>query len=291
MPTPNPQQMTAHRDKTELAVEQFGDSSAATVLLIHGAGNSLTAWPPSFCAELAQNRPVIRYDTRDAGQSTTWPVGEPGYTLPDLVEDASAVLTATGRDSAHLVGVSMGSAIAQLLALDHPAQVASLTIISGTPGGPGHEAADLPEMTPQMTEVFSTEPEEPDWSNREAVIRYLSESERPFQGEAFDEDHQRAIASATLERAQNLAANLTNHFMMDPGSPWRQRLGEITVPTLVLHGDADPLFPAEHSEALAREIPGAQLHLLRRMGHGFPPPAYWPEIVPLLERHFGTQTN
>lgn len=290
MQNPTPRQMTAHRGEAELAIEQFGEASGTPVFLLHGAGNSLAAWPPAFCAALAQHRPVVRYDARDAGRSTTWPVGEPGYTLPDLVEDALAVLTAAGHEQAHLVGVSMGSAVAQLLALDHPAQVASLTIISGTPGGPGHDSTDLPEMTRQMAEVFSAEPEEPDWSDREAVICYLSDGERPFQGEAYDEDHQRAVATATLDRAHDLAANLTNHFMIDPGPPWRQRLGGITVPTLVLHGDADPLFPAEHAEALAREILDAHLHLLRGMGHGFPPPAYWPEIT-LLERHFTTQTN
>ncbi len=286
MTEPTLEQMNARRDKVELAVEQFRVGHATPVLLLHGAGNSLAAWPPAFCTLLAEGRPVIRFDSRDAGQSTTWPVAEPGYALPDLVEDARTVLTATGHEKAHVVGVSMGSAVAQLLTVAHPAHVSSLTIISGTPGGPGHEAADLPSMSPEMEEVFNSEPAEPDWSDREAVITYLSEGERPFMGAAFDADHQRAVATATVDRARDLPANLTNHFMIDAGPPWRQRLGELTVPTLVLHGDADPLFPLENARALTREIPGAQLHVLAGMGHGFPPPTYWPEILPLLQRHF-----
>lgn len=229
---------TARHGDVELAVEQFDGGTAA---------------------------PVIRYDSRDAGQSTTWPVGEPGYALPDLVEDVGAVLAATGHERAHLVGVSMGGAVAQLFTLDHPSRVCSLTVISGTPGGPGHDAPDLPPMTPQM-----------------------AEGERPFMGDAFDPAHQLATATDTYDRARDVAATLTNHFMIDAGPSWRQRLGEITAPTLVLRGEADALFPVEHAEALAREIPGAQLHVLSRMGHGFPPPTYWSDVLTILQRHLRT---
>lgn len=193
----------------ELAVEQFGGGTAAPVLLSPRRRKLADGLATvEFCTELAQDRPVIRYDARDAGQSTTWPVAEPGYALPDLVEDARAVLAVTGHERAHVVGVSMGSAVGQLLTLDHPSLVSSLTLISGTPGGPGHDAADLPSMSPEMAEHFCSEPAEPDWSDRDAVVRYLAEGERPFLGEAFDADYQRAVATATLDRAYDLAANL-----------------------------------------------------------------------------------
>lgn len=281
-----PRAMTTHRGDVELAADQFGVGGSTPVLLLHGAANSAAAWAPELCAVLARDRPVIRCDARDAGRSSTWPVGKPGYALPDLVLDAHAVLEAAGHHMAHVVGVSMGGAVAQLLALDHPSTVRSLTIVSGTPGGPGVEAGDLPGMNAETAGSLFGDVVEPDWSDRAAVIDYLTEIERPFQGPAFDEDFQRVLSAETVERGRDVHATVVNHFRIDMGPPWRQRLGEMWVPTLIIHGDRDPVFPLEHAHALQAEIPGARLHVVDGMGHGFPPPAYWDELIPLLRTHW-----
>ena len=132
-----------------ICVATFGSPEDPPVLLIQGNGGSMLWWEDEFCTRLASaGRFVIRYDHRDTGRSVTYPPGEPGYVFTDLVEDAAGVLDVTGVDQAHVVGISMGGAIAQLLALDHPDRVASLTLISTSPDGPG--AADLPPMSPDL---------------------------------------------------------------------------------------------------------------------------------------------
>lgn len=281
-----PRDISTRRGDVELAAEQFGEGNAPPVVLLHGAGNSAAAWPPELCALLTRDRPVIRCDFRDAGRSSTWPVGEPGYNLYDLACDVGSVLDAAGHPAAHVVGVSLGGSVAQLLGLEHPARVRSLTIIAGTPGGPGAETDELPGMNAEMVSALYADLVEPDWSDRAAVIDYLTEAERPFQGPSFDEDFQRALSEKAFDRARDIRANVTNHFLIDMGPPWRPRLREIRVPTLIIHGDQDRIFPAEHAHALQAEIPGAKLHVVGEMGHGFPPPAYWDDLLPMMRDHW-----
>ncbi len=267
----------------ELAVETFGERSQPAVLLIHGAGNSMLSWADDFCERLAAGPHfVVRYDSRDHGRSTTFEPGAPPYGLRDLVADAAALLDGLGLDDAHVVGLSQGAATAQLLALDHPERVASLTLTSSTPGGPGHDAPDLPGMSAALQEFFAAEPPEPDWADREAVVHYLVEAERPFAGPAFDEGAMRELAGRVVERANDIAASLSNPFMIDPGDPWRDRLGDLRTRTLVMHGDSDPMFPLEHGRAVANEIPGAKLLVLERTGHEYPPPPTWDVVVPAI---------
>ena len=132
---------------TRLCVETFGDPADPALLLIAGISSSMDAWEDEFCRRLADGRRyVIRYDHRDTGRSTGWPVGEPGYTATDLTNDPVALLDALGRTDAHLVGISMGGGIAQDVAARHPERVASLTLISTSPAGPGDP--DRPELPP-----------------------------------------------------------------------------------------------------------------------------------------------
>ena len=119
----------------DLEVETFGDVRWPAILLIAGSNSSMDGWEPDFCRRLAAGpRFVIRYDHRDTGGSTTWPAGRPGYHSRELAQDALGVLDALGVARAHLVGVSMGGAIAQLLALDHPDRVVALTLIATSSG-------------------------------------------------------------------------------------------------------------------------------------------------------------
>lgn len=249
-----------------MSVSTFGSPADPAVLLIGGAGASMDWWPPAFC-ELLAGRYVIRYDHRDTGDAPSYPPGEPGYTGTDLVTDALAVLDDLGVAAAHVVGISMGGGIAQELALNHPARVLSLTAISTT-AGPGDP--DLPGMAPVEF------PPEPDWSSHSDVVEYLVASVRAVAGKPFDEEEVREIATLAVSRTTNQESSQKNHYATtDEGGPWRHRLPEIKLPTLILHGDADPLWQLPHGEALAREIPGARLVVLPNMGHEFPS-RVWP---------------
>ncbi|TDB95900.1 alpha/beta hydrolase [Actinomadura sp. 7K534] len=272
----------------ELCAESFGDPADPALLLIHGAGHSMLAWDEEFAGRLAAGGlRVIRYDGRDAGRSTTSPPGAPAHGLADLVADAAALLDALGIPAAHVLGMSQGAAVAQLLALDHPGRVTSLTLASATPGGPGHHQPDLPEPAPELADLLAGGPAEPDWSDRDAVVDYLVEAERPFAARSrpFDRAGMRAAARRVADRAADIAAQLTNPFMIDAGGPWRGRLGRITAPTLVFHGTEDPLFPPGHGRALAAEIPGARFVLLDGTGHEVFPRHCWDAVVPALLRH------
>jgi pimeloyl-ACP methyl ester carboxylesterase len=277
-----------HVNGVDLSVETFGDPAEPAILLIHGAGSSMLSWDEDLCERLAAGpRFVIRYDLRDAGRSVTYEPGAPQYALRDLVADAVGLLDSFGLESAHLVGMSAGAAIAQLVALDHPDRVASLTLASSTPGIPGQETRDLPAVSEELKAFLTHEPPEPNWADRAAVIDYLVEAERPYAARSrpFDEAAMRDLAGRIFDRSANVAANLTNPFIVDAGDPWRQRLGQVAAPTLVVHGTEDPLFPYGHALALAQEIPGAELLALEQTGHEHFPRATWDVVVPAILRH------
>jgi pimeloyl-ACP methyl ester carboxylesterase len=118
------------------------------------------------------------------------------------------------------------------------------------------------------------------------VIDYIVEGERPFAGsQPFDDAAMRAIAARVVDRTVNIASSMTNHAGIDGGDRWRERLGELGAPTLVVHGTEDPLFPFGNAVALEEEIPGARLLALERVGHEVPPRALWDVVVPAILRH------
>lgn len=271
----------------DLCAEAFGDPADPTLLLLAGASSSLDWWEDDFCARLAgAGRFVVRYDHLDTGRSTRYPLGAPPYELPDLAADAVGLLDAFGIARAHLVGLSLGGWLAQLVALDHPDRVASLTLLATRPTGFGSADPDLPEMSDALQVAYSATPAAPDWSDRAAAIDALVANARPLAGShPFDEAGKRAIAARVFDRTADLAASMTNHFACDKGARWRERLGTVATPTLVLHGTADPLFPPGNGEALAREIPGARLLPLARMGHEYPPRATWDTVIQAIVAH------
>lgn len=267
----------------DLCVQTFGARADPAILLIAGAAGSMLSWEDEFCERLAAgSRYVIRYDFRDTGRSVTYEPGAPQYTFRDLVADTVGVLDASNVDAAHLVGLSMGGAVAQIAALDHPDRVASLTLISTSPAGPG--APDLPPMSDELRAHFEAS-EAPEWSDRAAVIDYYVESARPHAArtQPFDEAVWRELGGRDFERSINLAST-ANHFAIEGGPEWRERLGEIRAATLVIHGTDDPLFPLEHGSALATEIPGARLLALEQTGHELPR-RVWDVAVPAILEH------
>ncbi|GLZ79344.1 hypothetical protein Afil01_41510 [Actinorhabdospora filicis] len=274
----------------DICVETFGSPADPAILLVGGAASSMDWWEADFCQLLAQGdggRFVIRYDLRDTGRSVSHPAGEPGYTGEDLVGDITGVLDALGIARVHLVGLSMGGGMAQRVAVDHPGRLLSLTLMSTSPGGPGGpEQPDLPAPTERIQKSFSEPAPEPDWSDREAVVEYVLASLHDFAGGlGVDEARSRATIGRMYDRTTDFAASQTNHWILEGNGVARERLSEITVPTLVAHGSDDPLFPLGHGEALAREIPGARLLVLAGGGHEFPPAPVWDVLVPALLEH------
>jgi pimeloyl-ACP methyl ester carboxylesterase len=275
----------------DLCVDTTGDAADPAILLIGGMGASMDWWEEEFCHRLAAGgRFVIRYDHRDTGRSVSYPAGAPGYTGADLAADAAGVLDALGRRSAHLAGISMGGALAQQVALAHPGRVDSLVLIStspAVPGGPGR--AELPPMSEELRAYFAAEVPRPDWTERTAVIDYIVDYERRLEAaHYFDEAHVRALVERIVDRTNDMAASAMNHALAEEGELPSGRLDDITAPTLVIHGTADPLFPYGHGEALAGAIPRAELLPLEGVGHQMPPRAWWTSVIAaMLRGHAG----
>ncbi|MCS7479037.1 alpha/beta fold hydrolase [Umezawaea endophytica] len=263
----------------ELCVRTSGDPADPAVLLIAGSNSSLTSWPDEFCARLT-GRHVIRYDHRDTGRSVTYPPGEPGYGFPELVGDAVGVLDALGVASAHVVGLSMGGGIAQVVAVDHPDRVTTLTLIATSPAAPG--AGDLPGLSPEALEYFTTL-SQPDWSDRASVVEHFVGVQRWFTVGEFDEDAVRAAIEHDHDRTSSFQS-AGNHDLLHGGPDWEGRLEAVTAPTLVLHGDRDPLFALPHADALVDLIPDATLVVLRGVGHELPKSS-WDVVVPAILDH------
>lgn len=275
-------------------------NGAACCLAVHGhaadpalllVGAAMSLWPDELCARLvAGGRRVIRYDVRDTGRSRTSPPRRPGYSLADLVDDAVGVLDATGTGRAHVAGMSSGGWIAQLLALGHPDRVATLTLVASRPNTPGPVDTDLPEHDPALMDVIRHTPE-PDWSDPDAVVEHLVVLAGTFAGSGtFDEAAARAQAEADVARTTDMRCATSNIAFADHGPRWRERLGEITARTLVLHGEDDPFFPIGNGEALAAEIPHARLVRLARVGHRLPAHAL-PTVAAELLAHTAGDTS
>jgi pimeloyl-ACP methyl ester carboxylesterase len=246
----------------DLCTEAFGDPADPPILLVMGMSGSMLWWEEGFCRTLADGgRFVIRYDHRDTGRSITYAPGRPGYTATDLVADAAGVLDAYGLPAAHVVGVSMGGALAQLLALDFPDRVLSLVLISTSPAVRGDR--ELPGGSDELGRFLAGA--EVDSSDPDSVIEYVVGYSRVLAGgrRSFDEAALRDLARRDVERARDFSA-AQNHGALADDERRRQPLSSIAVPTLVVHGSADPMFPVEHGEALAEEIPDARLLALDR---------------------------
>jgi pimeloyl-ACP methyl ester carboxylesterase len=266
----------------ELCTESFGDPADPPLVLVMGLGASMLWWRDGFCRTLAgHGRFVIRYDNRDTGRSTTYEPGRPGYTGGDLLADAVSVLDGYGFAAAHLVGVSAGGALVQLLALDFPSRVRSLVLISTSPATPGHR--NLPPPTAAFGRFVRSATV--DWSDADSVIDYLVAYARVLAGaeRRFEEAEMRDLVRRDAERARDFAA-LQNHDLLEDESRPRGPLSSIQAPTLVIHGTADPMFPLPHGQALASEIPSARLLRLEGAGHGVER-ADWDVIAEAVATH------
>ncbi|MEU4562985.1 alpha/beta hydrolase [Actinoplanes sp. NPDC023936] len=267
----------------QVCVETFGEPADPPLLLLSGDGGSMDWWDDEFCRRLAAGgRLVVRYDHRDTGRSTCFPVGSPAYSGVDLMNDALGVLDVLGLPSAHLVGFSLGGGIAQRIAVNHPGRVLSLALIS-TSAGSGDADPDLPAPPPPASTplaVATRSLPEIDWSDRKAAVTRLITEIRDRGGPfTAAEPHLRRLAERIFDRSADLAAGRRNHRMAGYGPPVRDRLATIVAPTVILHGTLDQRFPAEHPRELADAIPKARLVWLDGVGHELPPRAVWDKVL------------
>jgi len=263
---------TVNANEVALGVETFGDDDAPLVLLV--GGTTMLSWPDPLCERLAADgRRVVRYDLRDSGASTTLDPEAPAYTLRDLAADAAALADALGGRPAHLAGIGVGGMVAQVAALDHPDAFSALTLVGTRAVAPGPADDDLPDHD-QATMSRLFEHPMPDWSDREAVADFAAAG-----AEILGDDPvaARAVAGRVWDRTPGTApaVQMANQLGMvfsrlDCAPRWRERLPEIKLPTLVVHGRRDRFFPVGNAEALAREIPGARLLVLEEAATAIP---------------------
>ena len=273
----------------EIEYETFGDRAASPLLLITGLGAQMTSWEDTFCEHLAgRGFHVIRFDNRDSGLSTLMEDAgypdiaaafsgnaQPAYQLDDMACDAAGVLDGLGIGAAHVVGASMGGFIAQLVAINHPDHVLSLTSIMSGPGG-SDEVAPKPEGAAVL---IATPPSTREERIEQAMSfrRVLLGSEDPFDG-AFE----RARATRAIDRAyypvgvgRQLVAILAANSRLE-------RLKQVRVPALVIHGVDDVLVPVENGRLVAEAVPGARLLEIEGMGHDVPA-RVWPQVLDAID--------
>ncbi|BAU15696.1 alpha/beta hydrolase fold protein (plasmid) [Leptolyngbya sp. NIES-3755] len=273
-----------HND-VSLFSESFGVPQDPALLLIMGAAASAVRWSEEFCGQLADGgRYVIRYDHRDTGRSTSYEPGTSNYSVEDLADDAFYVLDGYNIQSAHIVGMSLGGFLAQLMALKHPQRIKSLTLIAS------ERLVDDPAMPGIDPSVLSyhAKSSEIDWTNREAVMNYQVGAWQLLNGSAhpFDEAMIRKCAIADFDLTPNLMTTF-NHALLQGGEQWFDRLDEITAPTLVIHGTEDPVLPYVHGLALQAEIPNAVLLTLPGTGHELHRDD-WLVILEAIQQHTAT---
>ena len=281
----------------ELEWDERGDRSHPAVLLIMGLGGQMTRWSEAFMAALvAHGLRAIRFDNRDVGLSTKFDshgtpnltaigaqlmVGlkpETAYTLEHMAADAVAVLDAAGVARAHVVGASMGGMIAQLVAVEHPERVLTLTSIMSTTGNPA-----LPRATAEANAVLMTRPA---GSDMESLIAHGVKAAKVIGSPGYPTDD--AVLAERIrsdaERMHHPAGFARQMAAIMGNGDRRPRLAGVTAPTLVIHGTDDPLVPVEGGRDTAASIPGARLEEIPGMGHDLPT-ALIPRITDLIAEH------
>lgn len=271
----------------DICSDSFGNPAHPAILLIMGATCSMVYWDEEFCQRLADTgRFVIRYDNRDTGRSTTYEPGTAPYTVADMADDAIGVLDAYGISQAHLVGMSLGGMIAQIMAVKHPMRVLSITLHASGFYGPAHEVneAELPPMDEEIL-AHHARGAALDWSDEEAVADYLVAGSRMLCGSkhVLDEARTYRQVKAEIKRARNLLS-MFNHALLQENESYEVKVADIRVPTLVIHGTDDTILPYQHGVVLARELQDAKLITLEGTGHELHPDD-WETIIKAIAAH------
>lgn len=252
-----------HFNNVHICTESFGDINNPTILLIMGATASMIYWEEDFCKRLSNKGfHVIRYDNRDTGKSITYAYGHPEYTFEDLADDAIEVLDAYKVDKAHIVGMSMGGIITQIIALKHSDRVLTISLIMTS-----NFDSNLPKKDSKVTEALG-ELKIKNWQDKDEVIECFIKKSKVLVGSKniFDEEKIRRLNEEEFNRASNLQS-IDNHGFIRGWGLYLSRTSEINVPTLVIHGTEDPIIPYEHGVYLSEVIPNAVLVTLEGAGH------------------------
>jgi pimeloyl-ACP methyl ester carboxylesterase len=260
-----------HANRIDIEYETLGDLYQPPMLLIMGLGAQLITWDDGFCEELAaRGFHVIRYDNRDSGLSTKMEAAG-AYTLDDLADDAVGVLDALNIRAAHIVGASMGGFIGQLVAINHPERVLSLTSIMSGPGG-----QDTVAPTPEAAELLVRVP----GPTREERIDQGVHSREVLagRGNPFNLEEERAKVERAYDRSYYPEGYGRQLLAILAAKSRMPALAGVRVPTLVVHGVDDPLVPLENGRRVAGAVPGARLLELHGMGHNVPK-HYWPVVA------------
>ena len=273
--------------RIDIAYERIGVRSAPSVLLIQGLGAQMVGWPDGFCMGLAEaGLHVIRFDNRDVGRSShisdapmpdlsavlDGDLASVSYTLSDMASDTVGLLDALGVESAHLVGLSMGGAIAQTVAIEYPDRVRSLTTMMSTTGDMKVGQAK-PETLKALFGGLSP-------SNRQAVIDRQVKAAQIVGSPGFptDPDEVAGRAARAYDRGYDPIGIARQAIASVASGDRTEFLRHLDLPTLVIHGLDDVMCDVSGGRATAAAIRQSRLVLIEGMGHNLPP-ALLPEIV------------
>ncbi|MCU0594704.1 MAG: alpha/beta fold hydrolase [Desulfobacterota bacterium] len=287
----------AKANNIHIEYDTFGNPSARPILLIAGLSAQLIYWDEEFCKRLAQaGLYVIRFDNRDAGLSTKLDSSgvpdmsdilrklmsrqkvTPPYTIEDMASDAVGLLNALNIQKAHLCGMSMGGMIAQSLAIHYPQRVLSLTSIYSTTGNP-----QLPQPKPEVMSLLLTPPPR----DRDLFVRFEIDLFRALTGPrfGFDEKWIRETMGKAYDRSYYPQGTGRQLVAVMTQSNRKAALRDLKVPTLIIHGDSDPLVSVEAAKDAADAVQGAELIILEGMGHDLPHGEAWAQIADHLIAH------
>ena len=271
----------------EIAYQRLGHHDAPLLLLIMGVGAQSIAWPDAFCHALTdQGLQIVRFDNRDVGLSTHMSDAPPpdlpavfagnlssaSYTLSDMAADAVGLLDALGFAQAHVVGASLGGAIGQTVAIERPDRVRSLTSMMSTTGNPavGQPSPDV------LRDVFGG----PRPVTREEVVQQMVRAMRVVGSPDYPTDEREVAARAgrAYDRTYDPVGVARQAIASIASGDRTDRLRQLELPALVIHGLADRMCDVSGGRATAEAIPGAELVLLEGMGHNLPP-GLQPQLV------------
>ena len=266
---------TTANGAVSLFYETFGADTDPVLLLVNGLGSQCINYKEELCEKfVAEGFRVVRFDNRDVGLSSHLK-GGPRYTVDDMADDGFAVLDAVGAATAHVAGWSMGGMIAQTMAIKAPDRILSLTSVMSAPG-------PIPALRdPDVIAAFTAPPAS---SRDEAAQRHLEGLRLWGSPASLDVERIVADANAAYDRCWDPGGRARQAKAVAASPSRVEALARLTVPTLVVHGDADRLVPPIAGQMTADAIPGARLEIVEGMGHDYPP-EHWDRMVELITTH------
>ena len=269
----------AKTSNIEIWYETFGQKENPSLLLVMGCGGPGIMWPTEFCEQLShEGFYVIRYDHRDVGLSTSFDFDQNPYDLLDMAKDAIELVDYIGVEKTHLLGLSMGGPIAELISVHFPKRILSLTVmmtppdfrpllsaLDGLPSEEGSLSSPRENYLEWMKKLLQTPPQ-----SEEELLEQRLEGWRILNGSAvpFDETLYRELHKEFISRTRNPKV-LANHILACKRSQEliRSVPSQVKVPTWIFLGSEDPIFPPDHGEALAKAITGSTYVFVKGMGH------------------------